>query len=79
LAIIGFLGFWLVGWTVGIIFALSAVFSDKTDFGGEDAFLLVWLAFAIIGWIFGVWILATIVRGIRAVQSQLDEGQSGPP
>ena len=60
--VLAFLGFWLVGWTAGILFALGQVL------GSSDAepFLYVWLGFALIGEVIAVWVLVNILRGLRA-------------
>ena len=60
--VMGFLGFWLVGWTAAIAVALNTVIADP---GGEP-FLWVWLAFALLAEAFALWVLIMIVRGLRA-------------
>ncbi|MDH3665503.1 MAG: hypothetical protein OEN23_01080 [Paracoccaceae bacterium] len=60
--VISFLGFWLVGWTAGIAFAVSTLFEQSHP----PLFLFLWLTFAVLGWLFGVWILLILVRAVRA-------------
>ena len=60
--VLAFLGFWLVAWTAGILFALGQVL------GSPDAepFLYLWLAFALIGEAVAVWVMINILQGLRA-------------
>ena len=64
--IIGFMCFWLVGWTLGILFAIGALLGGTSGDSGGDIFLLFWLVGASIGWIFAVWVLYWLFRGVRA-------------
>ncbi|MEM7270790.1 MAG: hypothetical protein AAF401_16255 [Pseudomonadota bacterium] len=57
----GFLIVWLVGWTSGIVFALSEIVEQ--GLGAADFGLFVWVAFAVIGWIFAVVMLFRVITG----------------
>ena len=60
----GFLSLWLIGWSAGIVFATLMFFSSWRD--GDTAaaaFLLIWVTFAIVGWVFAVKALKKIIRG----------------
>lgn len=61
--VLAFLGFWLVGWTIGIVVVVVQLLAQPD----ADPFLYVWLGFAAIGWTFGVWVLINIVRGLRSL------------
>ncbi len=56
-----FLSVWLVGWTIGIIFAFDTFSSSGEWF--TRIFLSVWLLFAIIGWFVVVGVLLRILFG----------------
>ena len=60
----GFLILWLIGWSAGIVFATLMLFSSWRD--GDTAaagFLLIWVTFAIVGWVFAVKALRKVIRG----------------
>ena len=60
---IGFLIFWLCGWTVGIVFAVGAFLSSVDDGAiGPEWFLLVWIVFAVFGWFVALRILLGLIR-----------------
>ena len=61
--VLAFLGFWLVGWTVGIVFALGQVLGQSD----ADPFLYVWLGFAVLGEVVAVLVLFNIIRGLRSL------------
>ncbi len=60
--VISFLSFWLVGWMAGIGFAVSTLIEQSQP----PLFLFLWLTFAVLGWLFGIWILLILVRALRA-------------
>ena len=58
--IVIFIGIWLVGWSVGIIFAVIALFMGD-DF--SKLFLIFWIVLASGGWLFAVKFLIALLRG----------------
>ncbi len=58
-----FMMVWISGWSIGILFALGVLMS-----GTADAFLLIWLAFAILGWFVAVFVLTALLRGREPFQ-----------
>jgi len=57
---ITFLGVWLTGWSAGIVFAVTMLFSAN-DF--SKLFLVFWLVLASVGWLFAVKTLLALLRG----------------
>jgi hypothetical protein len=76
--IIAFLGFWLAGWTVGILFAVGALVGTLGSFGFETVFLVVWVIAALAGWAFAVWVLLRLVQGMRSVSKRPEPGEQVP-
>lgn len=62
LVLIALLGFWLVGWIAGIGFAAAALLREPD----APLVLLGGLVFSVIGVAFGLWVLAMLVRALRA-------------
>jgi hypothetical protein len=75
--VIGFLCLWLFGWTLGIIFAITAFSAQVSGGGGGDMFLLFWLTIALAGWVFAVWVLFWLFRGIRSAGTKPGRGDGG--
>jgi len=70
LFIIGFLGAWLCGWTVGIFVAaqvlLLSIFSDADGSIATRLFMVFWLCGAIFGWFAAAHVWIQAVRGRRS-------------
>ncbi|HUS54826.1 MAG TPA: hypothetical protein VMY41_12610 [Thermohalobaculum sp.] len=61
--VIAFLTFWLTGWTAGIGFAFNALLSVWPDDLAGGGFLIIWLIFAVSGWVFVVRAIIGLLRG----------------
>ncbi|WP_316858994.1 hypothetical protein [uncultured Cohaesibacter sp.] len=49
--VIGFLGVWFTLWSVGGVFAISAVFDPDERFDSDKVFVLLWLCGWALGWV----------------------------
>lgn len=58
-----FLVVWLCAWTAGIVFAIGAFMSELGGGFGPQLFLLVWIVFALIGWVVAFGMLIGFIRG----------------
>ena len=70
-----FLGVWLLGWSGGIIFAVSALFTDN-DF--SKFFLIFWIVLASAGWLFAVKALRALLRGEQISGGSVKERKARP-
>lgn len=66
IAIALFLGFWLVGWSAGILRAADELWRGLELRDAQAVgFYGPWLAFAVLGWLVAVWFLWRVVSGRR--------------
>jgi len=58
--ILAFLGFWLAGWTTGMVFVAGAI-ADASSWPTR-LFLIFWLLAATAGWVFAVYAWFKVLR-----------------
>lgn len=60
-----FLIVWLCGWTAGIVFAIGAFWTGfASEAAGVHWFLLIWIAFALVGWVAAFRVLWGMIRAV---------------